>query len=207
MKHTHLTDEQLIAMCVTGSAATLEPYDIEGVPCSLCERRRAALSGLLDDVSDSATIAAETAFPPERLARQHARILQRVDQQRLDSRLLDPQARAGRVITFPQPRAQRTSQLRAQPVRRWIAGAAAAGLLIGAVAGRLAYEFPVGVLGQTSAGQQAIGHQASSVPLRAVSGTMSDDEFLREIEAAVGSSGPAALRRLDAVTPVAWEVR
>jgi len=206
MKHTHLTDEQLIAMCVTGSASSVEPYDVEGIACSLCERRRATLAGFLDEVSESATAAAEEAFPPERLARQHARILQRVRQQCLDQRRLDQQSRAGRVLAFPLAHAQRVSQLHTRPVRRWVAGAAAAGLLIGVVAGHFAHEFPVSVIVRPSAGQQVIGQQVS-LPLRASSGTMSDDEFLREIEAAVGSSGPAALRRIDAVTPVAWEVR
>jgi hypothetical protein len=41
--------------------------------------------------------------------------------------------------------------------------------------------------------------------LRAVSTSLSDDEFLGEVEAA-GSLGPPALRALDALTPRAWEV-
>jgi hypothetical protein len=41
----------------------------------------------------------------------------------------------------------------------------------------------------------------------AASISMSDDEFLGQVEAAVGSTGPAALRPLDALTPRAWDVQ
>jgi hypothetical protein len=45
----------------------------------------------------------------------------------------------------------------------------------------------------------------SGMALRAVSTSLSDDEFLGEVEAA-GNLGPPALRPLDALTPRAWEV-
>jgi hypothetical protein len=45
------------------------------------------------------------------------------------------------------------------------------------------------------------------VPIGTVAASLSDDELLGQIEAAVGSTGPAALRALDAVTPRAWDVR
>jgi len=41
----------------------------------------------------------------------------------------------------------------------------------------------------------------------AASISMSDDEFLGQVKAAVGSTGPAALRPLDALTPRAWDVQ
>jgi hypothetical protein len=206
MNHTHLTDEQLTAMCVAGPVSDAGQHGVDGVVCALCERRRATLARFLNEVSASATVASDGAFSLGRLARQRAKILQRVDQQRLEQERLELQPCAGRVIAFPLAHAQRTSQLHTRPVRRWIAGAAAAGLLIGMVAGHLAHEFPVPGLGRPSAVPEPVSRQAS-VPLRAVTVTLTDDDFLREIEAAVGSSGPVALRRIDAVTPVAWAVR
>jgi hypothetical protein len=40
---------------------------------------------------------------------------------------------------------------------------------------------------------------------RTVVASLSDDELLGQIELAVGSAGPAALRPLDALTPRAWD--
>ena len=63
------------------------------------------------------TAEADAAFSDERLAKQRARILQRLEQE----------GRPGRVITFPAAHTQRPP-LRARPGMRWVAGAAAAGL-------------------------------------------------------------------------------
>jgi hypothetical protein len=41
--------------------------------------------------------------------------------------------------------------------------------------------------------------------LQAVTSTLSDDEFLGQIEMALVSPGAKALRPLDALTPRAWE--
>ena len=94
--------------------------------------------------------------------------------------------------------------LRPTPIRRWVAGAAAAGLLIGMAAGHFVHELPA-LREPAAAPQQVVLTRSPVLPRRAAS-TVSDDEFLREIEYAVSSSGPAALRRIDALTPVAWEV-
>jgi hypothetical protein len=189
MKHTHLTDDQLIATCVTGAAP------VTPLGCPTCEERRAAVAGMLDEISTSAAEEFEAAFPPERLSRQYTRILQRLEQQ----------GRLGRVIAFPLGQARRASLLRPRPVRRWVAGAAAAGLVIGMAAGHLVHELPA-FRGASTAAQQSALNRPAPLPRHAVAATVSDDEFLLEIERAVGSSGPAALRRIDAVTPVAWEV-
>jgi hypothetical protein len=186
MKHTHLTDDELVALCVP------QPTLLD-VGCEACERRRTELAALLDEISDEATAAADAAFPPDRLARQYSRILQRLEQH----------GRLGRVITFPLGEAKRASLLRPRVARRWVAGAAAAGLIIGLAAGHLAHEIPA--LTRPAAVQPTTFARVQSIPL-GMAGTASDDEFLREVEMAVGSSGPAALRRLESLTPVAWAV-
>jgi hypothetical protein len=190
MKHTHLTDDQLIAACVDRAAPP-----VEAAGCPACEQRRLEIVTLLDEVSGVAGAAADAAFPPERLVRQQTRILQRLEQQ----------GRLGRVLAFPLGQAQRASLLRPRPVRRWVAGAAAAGLLIGMVAGHMAHEFPP--FRAPVADRQATLTRPAPLSRPVAAATISDDEFLLEIERAVGSSGPAALRRMDAMTPVAWEVR
>jgi hypothetical protein len=186
MNHTHLTDDQLIAMCVAGTGAPATPGDVGG--CATCESRRATLDALLRDVSNAATSEADRIFTPDRRARQHARILHR----------LGHQGQLARVIAFPLGYGHRTS-MPAKPVRRWVAGAAAAAFIVGVVAG---HELR---LGQREPSMY-VAAPPSGPPHTSVSAAISDDDFLREIEAAV-SSGPEGLRRLDRVTPVAWAQR
>jgi hypothetical protein len=94
--------------------------------------------------------------------------------------------------------------MRSRPHVRWAAGAAAAAFVIGLMAGHLAHELP---LRDDRAVTGIIANEADSLPLRAVSTTFSEDEFLGQIELAASSNGPAALRPLDAMTPRAWEDR
>lgn len=186
MTHTHLTDDQLIAMCVDTSDA---PDAAPPTGCLACEQRRAQLEGLLDEIGANATAAADAAFPQERLARQHDRIMHRVDML----------GHVGRIIAFPAAPPVRATSLRPKPVRRWVAGAAAAGLLIGMVAGHLVHEIPA--FGRTPQATQALLNKNAAQ--FANSNSAADAVLLREIETAV-SMGPAGLRRLDQITPISW---
>jgi hypothetical protein len=189
MNHTHLTDEQLIATCVDGTASQTVPDG--AARCAACQSRLAALATLLDEVKATADATADAAFPPERLARQHSRILGR----------LVPHRQIARIIAFPHTRHLSTSP---RPVRRWVAGAAAAGLIVGMVAGRLTHDLPQG--DARASGPPAMRARSAAIPEYTSAGAASDDDFLLEIEQAVSSS-PAELRRLDRVTPSAWEQR
>jgi hypothetical protein len=86
-----------------------------------------------------------------------------------------------------------------------VAAAAAAGLVIGMLAGHFAHELP-GAARVGPAPQLLANESGSAVTLRAVATTMTDDEFLGQVELAIGGSGPVALRPLDVLTPRAWEV-
>jgi hypothetical protein len=70
----------------------------------------------------------------------------------------------------------------------------------------MTHDFPVGVRPPTAT-HTAARQQPTGTALREASLLMTDDEFLGEVEQAIDSSGPAALRPLDALTPRAWEVR
>ncbi len=182
--HSHLSDDQLIGLCLGG-----EEHPLQG--CASCEARRADLAALLHEVSDAAVHRADAAFPSDRLARQQARILQRIEQD----------GRPGRLIAFP-GHGQEAASLRVRPRTRWIAAAAVAGLVIGLLAGHLAHDIPgpAPVAMATDAPQTAA--------LRAVATTFSEDEFLGQIEMVADSPGPGtALRALHDVTPRAWEVK
>ena len=151
---------------------------------------------MLDEVSLVANAEADVEFSDERLARQQARIFQRIEQD----------GRPGRLIAFPAGQPQPPALGRSRPASRWVAAAAVAGLVVGLLTGQL---LPVGQFSSPAprAAFSAIVSSPSepSVELRAVSTTLSDDEFLGEVEAA-GSLGPPALRALDAATPRVWEV-
>jgi hypothetical protein len=190
MTQGHLADDRLIDLCLHAAPAAADRMHLAA--CALCESRRLELVHLLDDMAVAATREGDRAFPADRLARQHARILQRIDQD----------GRPGRVIAFPANHPQ-DAPVALRPIRRSSRGvaaaAAAAGLVIGLLAGHLA-ELP-GRAGVTERAGLTVG---SSGPIRAA--VLSDDEFLGQIELAVGSATPAVLNPLDALTPGAWDL-
>ena len=164
--------------------------------CGLCEARRADLVALLGEVSASADEQVDAAFPADRLARQQARILQRLEQD----------GRPGRLITFP-GHGQDTAPTRIRPGTRWIAAAAVAAFVIGLLAGHLAHDMPTTTSGAPVARAIEAIDTAPPSTLRAVATTFSEDEFLVQIDLAADSPGPGtALRALHDVTPRAWEV-
>ena len=94
-------------------------------------------------------------------------------------------------------------------VRRWIAaaGAVAVAFLVGVFTEHLAHQLPAGPRPDTRMASRAIASRASNAAVaRTVAASLSDDELLGQIEAAVDSTSPAALRPLDALTPRAWDV-
>ncbi len=155
------------------------------------------IAALLAEYSAAVTAEADAAFPAERLARQQARILQRLEQE----------GRPGKVIAFPAGHAHEAPPLRARPGMRWIAGAAAAGLIIGVVAGHLTHDFSNRATGrapQIAAVRPDSGME--TVTLRAVSTTLSEEEFLGQLEMAIEGNRSASLQPLDELTPRVWEI-
>jgi hypothetical protein len=192
MNRTHLSDERLIELSLDGPDHKADAHLAE---CVSCESRRAVLASMLLDATAALNDEADEAFSPERLARQHARIMQRIDQE----------GRPARVIAFPTGHTS-TVRVYRRPSRRWAAaGAVAAAFVVGILAGHLTQNLP----GAPAAPPTHLAMRATDqhVPIRTVAASLSDDELLGQIEAAVGSTGPAALRALDAVTPRAWDVR
>ena len=153
--------------------------------------RMGADTPLIDEVSAMLRAEADAVLTDERLARQRTTILRRIEEE----------TRPGQIIAFPNAQPARPA-LRARPGMRWIAGAAAAGLLIGVAAGHLAHDLPGAVRQEAS---QAIGAGLSEPTLQAVSTTMSEEEFLGQLEIAIETTGGSALRPLDDLTPLAWE--
>jgi hypothetical protein len=187
MSHTHLTEHELIALGVPGTPL---PSDLES--CTACLARQRSLAATLQEITTSAVDSADAAFPAERLARQRARILQRIGHY----------GQQARILTFPGRRATRPTLLQPHAVRRWIAGAAAAAFVVGVLAGHMVHDIPS--LHVPLAASRAV---YENVPLRASSEPIGDDELLRQVELAVESAGPLALRRIADVTPEAWDIQ
>jgi hypothetical protein len=146
---------------------------------------------LTQDVAAALNAEADAAFPADRLARQQARILQRIEQD----------GRPGRVISFPASQAHVGPTLRGSSSTRWVAAAAAAAFVVGVLTGR---SLPP----HQSVAPVAV-HEAQQPTGTTLSGSMplvpSDDEFLGEIEI-VARRGPAVLHPLDALTPRAGDI-
>lgn len=191
----HLSEDRLVewTLSTLGPASALaDAVAVDHLAgCEACRVRAAELAQLFGDVSAVAQAEADAQFSDDRLMRQQARIFQRVEQD----------GRPGRLISFPAGQPQAPLLVRSRPASRWVAGAAVAGLVVGLLTGQL---LPVGQSAAPST-RMVSNEAGSGMALRAVSTTLSDDEFLGEVEAA-GSLGPPALRPLDALTPRAWEV-
>ena len=191
MRRAHLSDDRLIEICLGDPLAPIDEPHLRD--CARCARRRAELSSTLGDVTARVIDEADEAFPAERLARQHVRIMQEVDHL----------GRPARVIAFPAGHTHERVRPAARHVRRWIAatGAVAVAFLVGVFTEHLVHQLPVGGVRP----ETRIARSTDAVVARTVAASLSDDELLGQIEAAVDSTGPAALRPLDALTPRAWD--
>lgn len=190
MRQGHLADDRLIDLCLGTRMTAADREHLAG--CHSCEVRRLTLEQMLGDISGAAAMDADRAFPADRLGRQQARILQRIEQD----------GRPGRLIAFPAGHPQEPPAVRrVRPSsRRVAAAAAAAGLAIGLLAGQLT-DLPgsLRVPDRTLSGQAA-----GTAPLRPA--VLSDDEFLGQLELAASSATPGVLNPLDALTPGAWDI-
>jgi hypothetical protein len=184
-QYPHLSDDRLIEVSLDRAPNVTEREHL--VACSACAARQADLSQLLAATTSAAEAEADAVFSPDRLARQKTRILQRLEQE----------GRPGKVVTFPAGHLRQPRPLRARPGMRWVAGAAAAGVFIGMLAGHYAPVLRQGALAP-------VGPEA--VTLQSVSTTMSEEEFLGRLEMAIDGTGGATLRPLHDLTPLAWEV-
>jgi len=192
MSGLHLSDDRLIEIAFDLDSNQSDRAHL--VDCLDCQSRRLALAETIDEVDEVLGRQADEAFPAERLARQRARILHRVE---LDGR-------PARVISFPAGHAQEGAPSRPRRSTRWgtVAAAVAASFVVGLLADHLAHELPGSRQSMPAA---RIARQVTvPSPIRP---TQSDDELLGQVELAGTGVGTAALRPLDALTPRAWDAR
>lgn len=186
----HLSEHALRSAWLDGRL----PAHLES--CAACRRRYADLVALVDAQREAAIDEADAVFTPERLAAQKAHVLRR----------LGNLAQPVRVLPFPSSRRHRPIVGRAG--RRWVAMAAAAGLLIGLATGLLVNVHPLGpgrtaTFGRGSTGQPvARATDVAATRLRAAQERgQSDEVFLGELEAALGAPHVEELQAIDALTP------
>jgi hypothetical protein len=158
--------------------------------CDDCRAEYDALAKVFLAARDAADEADEH-FTPDRLAAQHAHILRR----------LENAERPARVLHFPL--STRPFPSARNGARRWIAAAAAAGLLTGIVAGR-ALEFgnPWRNSPRVQPETQTLASSRRTPVMTAgtTAGT-NDERLLREIEDALVEPRVDELRAIDALTP------
>jgi hypothetical protein len=185
----HLDDAALAAIWTDG-----RPSHPHFNTCPACRTRFAEFSAWLENMRIDALTEADQHFSGERLMTQQAQIFRR----------LEAAERPARVIAFPrftQPLTSRSSN-----ASRWIAAAAAAGLIVGVGVGQLmdfrhSLTVPASPSMQARVGDAAAGREPR---LQAVSATR-DETFLSELDASISRDAVPELRALDAFTPRAGD--
>jgi hypothetical protein len=183
----HLSEVTLVAIRERRRAGDRRAVDPDEAHLVVCDTCTTALEHIDHDVTrlvHRASVAADAAISPERLSRQFDVIARRID------------GHAGRVLPFPAPaRAVRP----ARPLHRWVAMAAACGLVFGLAAGRL--------LGPTSFLDTSRTTTWSTTTTRApqmqptLEPALADERLLGEVDAAIARTLHQEFRVLDELTP------
>ena len=195
---SHLDDAAFAAIWTDGGAGA-PPSHPHLQACAACRSRFASFATWLTDVRTDAAAEVDELFPPERLAAQQAQIFRR----------LEAAERPARVIAFPkfaQPLASGSSH-----GSRWIAAAAAAGLIVGVGVGQMmdlrhSLSAPVAPATEgrlTEAPRPDRGPERGNV--LTVSTIGREEAFLSEVDITLSRPALPELRALDEFTPRAGD--
>ena len=202
VRESHVPLDRLTALALVGRAPEGEA-DRSALAhvthCAQCADELARLAAVSDQWREAAVAEVDAIFDTARLDTQRSRILDR----------LAHLGQVARVLPFP-TRSREIVMPVATGSRRWISVAAAAGLIIGLVAGQLLQFAPLDrTIARDQVTMQAPGRAGTPtiVPAATSAPLLSDDELLDEIEAAVQLRRAQSLRALDALTPTASEFR
>lgn len=167
--------------------------------CDECSARFATVVTNADSLRDAMCAASDEVFDDAMLDAQRSRILDRVAQM----------GQAARVLAFPS-RPREAAMPVSSSSRRWISVAAAAGLIIGLVAGQMLHFFPAAAipLRDEAASMQAVerSRRPVAIPASATYTSLSDDELMEEVERAIEARRAPSLRAIDAFTPTASDL-
>jgi hypothetical protein len=181
----HLADDALAETWYTGE----RPAHLD--TCTLCSERAIDMARWLEQTRDLGAAEADAAFTPERLAAQQSQILRKLEQ-------LD---RPAKLLSFPAapiagPAAPRRS---AAP---WIAAAAAAGLVLGVVAGRLSVWQPAPAASNAAVTKPAVEPAADAAPVERAA-----DLVAEPFPGEIGQPELSSLSALESLTPQAVVAR
>lgn len=202
LDHSHPRDDRLIAVYFgdeQGDADERRAVRQHLHGCETCTWRYTELTAPLERLRRDAASEADEVFTPSRLAAQREAVMRRLEQG----------GSAGRVLPFPSGAAGLTRSLGRRPMTRWIAAAAAAGLLFGILAGRvIEYGRPVApAVAKASAMHAPVVSSGAPVTVADLNGqTPADEAFLTDFDQAVTRQRIPALSALDACTPHVREV-
>jgi hypothetical protein len=165
--------------------------------CTACRTRFGLFSEGLDELRADAAAHADELFPAERLAAQHAQIFRRIE----------ASERPARVIAFPKFSAPLTS--RSSHASRWIAAAAAAGLIVGVGVGQVMDLRHIGTVAPAHvqarlAAPARIASDRAAAP-GVVTPTGADEAFLSDLDVSLSRPSVPELRAIDEFTPRAGE--
>lgn len=152
LRRGHLSEDALVDAWYSGT----HPAHLD--TCELCAERALEISRWLTQTRDLGLAEADAAFPAERLAAQQSQILRKLEQADRPSKLLSfPVAPATVAAVDVVHDHHRVSS-------RWIAAAAAAGLLLGVIGGRLSVWQPAPAAATRAAAQAAPAPKTPDVP-------------------------------------------
>lgn len=179
--------------------AGLEPLEtrdqVVTAHLAACDRCRAVVANteaICADARACAEAEADAAFSEGALGRQRAHILRRLEQQ----------GHPARVLRFPASPSGLSNAR--QVARRWVAAAAAAGLLVGIAAGRfLPAQRSISSSPRAAAADRLVPatRPAAAQPRFAEGRHEADEAFLVDLEMAAASPRIEPLQALDAMTP------
>lgn len=185
-RSTHPSASALLAWVAGADDAALASHVAS---CERCQRAAADWRTVGLHLREDLVEEADAAFTGERLAHQRAEVMRRV------------RGGGARVLRFPAPATPAGPRPRifGADLRRWIAAAALVGLVVGTLAGRFLLD-PHGPQASDASRRATEAQAGPSLP-RLTGLPVSDEAFLVELDAAVHSSSPRALRAIDALTP------
>lgn len=192
----HLDEAGLAEVWTEQALAGVQASDVHLRSCADCRTRFASFCAWADGLRDDAFAGADDAFPAERLAAQQAQILRR----------LEAAERPARVIAFP--KFSRPVSAGSSLPARWIAGAAAAGLIVGVGVGQWMdprHSFTGSPTPTAGLSEPPLSDRLARPEIRAISTSVRDEAFLSEIDDSLSRASLPELRAFDAFTPRAGE--
>jgi hypothetical protein len=203
----HLPDDRLLECYFADRAdQTLDPPAADHLTvCSACGTRYAELVDFMNGVRAEGDAEADEIFTPHLLRQQHDQILRRIEHLN----------RSARVISFPAGMRRHMSAGTGRVAPRWLAAAAAAGLLVGAAVGSTFLRpgaRPTLTTMRVGSGEAEPPRVTAppavrvSSPSPLVADTLDDDVFLMELELALERPYTQELQPFDALTPHIQEI-